>query len=159
VCEHFGRNNPVQLHIFQHMLKDFVVLEPFYDAEGVAHRELLSKFSFPVRRFEYYVDPHGILRRGTAPTLEDVARARREALKREPPAFIPLGKNRIAKQNSKGIWFEVTLSTQTPDTDYFRDVWFSKEGHGNNLIEYGNDRAYAVSKRALNRKEIAALPK
>lgn len=168
VSQNMNRNNPVQLHIFQH-LEQYVEKNPMY-VNGVACRPGW-KGVHPLTRVEFYIDAQGILRRGEGLTFQDESRAAKKA-RQNAKEYVLLSDNKVAKKDVNGNWFEVTLAPVVKpkrdprfwwiDPPGPRDVWHGTDAHlmdGVAFALYGKAKVFAVSKRAMNSKEIAALPK
>lgn len=162
ICEHVDRSSAVQAHILQHVW-DRVERNPIY-RDGKVYS--LPRFFNELReidRFSYYIDQHGILRRGVAMSYRQ-----REVLRdaqKNAPRYVVLGPGRVAKQDGSGIWYEVAVA-EKPRGVPVRDAWFNEEiltddpyfFRWNAATEYGGKLLYAVSKRAMNSREIARLP-
>jgi hypothetical protein len=152
ISEHNCKRSAVGAHIYQHLMAR-VILHPLY-IDGRAHDPSWGR---EIRTDSYYVDRHGILRRGTAPTFKQ---AQRRAPK--PAKYVPLAEGAVAKQDAEGRWYAVTLRPLEPSASGTPvwDVWrrgYVYRGAYDAQQEYGDAAVVAIAKRALNTREIAEI--
>lgn len=162
ICEHVDRSSAVQAHILQHVW-DRVERNPvFRDGKVYAIPRFIGELR-EIPSFDFYIDAHGILRRGKGSTYRQ-----REALRKagkDTPRYVAISPGRLAKQDRSGIWYEVIVA-EKPRGVPVRDAWFNEEiladaaslFRWDTLTEYGGKLLYAVSKRAMNSREIARIP-
>jgi hypothetical protein len=157
ICEHVDRSSAVQAHILQHVW-DRIERNPIY-RDGKVYS--LPRFIGELReidQFSYYIDRLGILRRG-----KGLSYRQQRALRKDSPRYVVLSPGRIAKQDESGNWYEVTLADK-PHGVIVRDAWLNRDLVGESeygwdpVVEYSGKRLYAVSKRAMNSREISRLP-
>jgi hypothetical protein len=161
ICEHVDRSSAVQAHILQHVWDRIERNPVFRDGKVYA----IPRFSDEPKEIEhqsYYIDRIGILRRG-----KGLSYRQREALRKagkDTPRYVALSPGRLAKQDRSGIWYEVIVA-EKPRGVPVRDAWFNEEiladaanlFRWDTLTEYGEKLLYAVSKRAMNSREIARI--
>jgi hypothetical protein len=162
ICEHVDRASAVQAHILQHVW-DRVERNPvFRDGKVYAIPRFIGELR-EIPRFDFYIDAHGILRRGKGSTYRQ-----REALRKagkDTPRYVAISPGRLAKQDRSGIWYEVVVA-EKPRGVPVRDAWLNEYLPADGgwsplwspLAEYGGKLLYAVSKRAMNSREIARIP-
>lgn len=156
ICEHVDRSNAVQAHILQHIW-DRVERNPvFRDGKVYSLPRFFGELR-EIQSFDFYIDPHGILRRGKGLTYRQ-EKARKAGV---TPRYVVLSPGRIAKQSESGVWYEVVVA-EKPLGVVVRDAWLNEDlpadGGWSPLAEYGGKLLYAASKRAMNSREIARLP-
>ena len=157
ICEHVDRSSAVQAHILQHVW-DRIERNPIY-RDGKVYS--LPRFIGELREIDrrsYYIDRLGILRRGVAMSYRQ-----QQALRKDSPRYVVLSPGRVAKQDESGNWYEVAVAEKPRDV-IVRDAWLNRELVGESeygwdpVVEYGGKLLYAVSKRAMNSREISRLP-
>jgi len=158
ICEHVDRASAVQAHVLQHVW-DRVERNPVF-RDGKVY--MAPRFIGGLREIQspgFYVDPHGILRRGKGLTYRQ-EKARRP---KDAPRYVVLSPGRLAKQSESGVWYEVVVA-EKPHGVIVRDAWLNvavgliDAMEWSPLAEYGGKLLYAVSKRAMNSREIARIP-
>lgn len=162
ICEHVDRSSAVQAHILQHVW-DRVERNPIYRDGKVYSLPRFISEPREIDRFSYYIDQHGILRRGKGLTYRQLEVLRKP--EKGTALFVALGLGRVAKQDESGNWYEVAVA-EKPRGVTVRDAWFNEEiltddpyfFRWNTVTEYGGKLLYAVSKRAMNSREIARIP-
>lgn len=156
ICENVDRSSAVQAHILQHVW-DRVERNPIYrDGKVYSLPRFLSELR-EIDRFSYYIDRLGILRRG-----KGLSYRQQQALRKDSPRYVVLSFGRIAKQDGSGNWYEVAVA-EKPRGVTVRDAWLNRDLVGESeygwtpVVEYGGKLLYAVSKRAMNSREIARI--
>jgi hypothetical protein len=143
--ERINLNSAVQLHIWQHV-KDYVCEDPI-ERDG----KLWDKRGFELRGY-FYVEP------GTG-ILKEVPVVRRRRKNFGPKPYIRIDRWTICRKLN-GIWFVITLKPIPAVLELAWDVVFKsncKHITQHTLRQFYGQYAYAVSKRQLNKKEIASL--
>jgi hypothetical protein len=146
IRERVNLDSAVQLHIWQHVTQ-YVCIKPI-----VSNGQLLNLSGRRLHEM-FYVDPAtGILR-------ENTQRRWRRQSQRQPADYIRIDRwNQYRKLN--GIWYRVRLKPLPDEPTQEWDMIFKKLCSNigrSNLVEYYGTYGYAVEKRQLNTKEIAAL--
>ncbi len=150
VCTQFGRTDPIQLHVFQHLL-DYVERSPMLVRKGIlflTHQGWETYY----RRFQLYVDPQGILRRFVKQEPQKAA---------VPVAFVRKAEN-VAYALVDGVWYEVGLEdTKTywqrmarENPGYGYHGWRSPFELSPETVEGWPRNQVATSKRQLSSEEI-----
>jgi hypothetical protein len=156
ICEHVDRASAVQAHVLQHVW-DRVERNPVFRDGKVYSLPIFAREPWEISVYNFYVDPHGILRRGKGLTYRQ-EKARRP---KDTSRYVVLSPGRLAKQSESGVWYEVVVA-EKPHGVAVRDAWLNEDlpadGGWSPLAEYGGKLLYAVSKRAMNSREIARIP-
>lgn len=150
VCAQFGRTDPIQLHVFQHLL-DYVERTPMLVRKGIL---FLTHQGYETywRSLQLYVDPQGILRRFKKKEPQKAT---------PPPAFVRKAEN-VAYVLLEGVWYEVGLE----DIKTYRQrmaqehplFGYSSWGYPSDLspqtVEGWPSHLVATTKRQLSSAEI-----
>jgi hypothetical protein len=154
ICEHMNVKSAVQLHIWQHVKRDLVCLNP------VLENGRWQRFDGYGLYQPFFVDPrNGLLRKNEDGSYWCGYRSRRRDAK-PPQNLLAIEAGRCYRR-IEGIWYEFELAPLPNESSGLFDMVLKrrlKDVARNELIRLHNGPFYAVSKRQLNSKQLKRLP-